>query len=58
MDITADGVLKLNLPLASFSQNTAGIVNLTNTMVESNISSSLVPTSNAVANFVEDKIQQ
>lgn len=58
MSITADGVLKLNLPLASFEQNTAGIVNLTNNMVDANISASLVPTSNAVSKFVNSQLQQ
>lgn len=58
MSITADGVLKLNLPLASFEQNTAGIVNLTNNMSESNISASLIPTASAVSKFVNDKIKQ
>lgn len=58
MSITADGVLKLNLPLASYEQNTAGIVNLTNNMTDSNISASLIPTSKAVSTFVNDKIKQ
>lgn len=52
-----DGILGVKLPLASFAQNTAGIVNVTNTFT-GNTNSTFVPTTKAVSDFVTQKIEQ
>lgn len=57
LTIQDDGILGVKFPLASFSQNTAGIVNITNTLT-GNINSTLVPTTQAVSDYVIQKIEQ
>lgn len=56
LKLDSQGALTTDIPFASFSTNTPGIVNVTNSLSGNNVNSVLIPTGYAVNALIEKKI--